>query len=471
MLFRYKRVFHVGFEILDISLVVWTLLLANALCEVRTFGDLMRVPDAPCFWQLVLYVAASALVWWILAVRLQLYRSRRTSSFAAEILLLTRLWVLTVAVPFTLASVVWDRPPVDVRRALLFGLLVFTVERISLRSVLASLRAAGRNTRRLIVVGWGGPVEALRSELRANPHFGVLFEGLVAFDDESLPGDLPVPVLGRLSGLERVIADQAPQMVLITPSEQIPMEQIGRVFKICDQAGLPCAFLPPFTAGHLRPRLDDFAGVPTIAFVPTQFGSGAALVKRAFDVVLALLLLIPGAVLILVFGILIKREDGGPVLFRQKRVGRFGELFTCLKFRSMVVDADARKVELLAENEQDGPAFKMSNDPRVTRIGRFLRRYSLDELPQLWNVLVGDMSFVGPRPPTPDEVQKYQWAWRRRLSVRPGLTCIWQIWGRNEVSFQRWMEMDLWYIDTWSLWKDVKLILRTVSVVLRGTGR
>jgi exopolysaccharide biosynthesis polyprenyl glycosylphosphotransferase len=447
------------------------MLLANSLSEVRRFSDLPAVLRSPDLGRLVLYIATSGLVWWILSVRLQVYRSRRTSSLAAEVLLLTRIWVLTVAVPFALASAAWGAAPIDVRRALFYGVLVYSVERISLRGVLASLRLGGRNTRRLVVVGWGGSVELLLAELRANPHFGILFEGLVAFDDEVLPDDLPVPILGRLARLERVIADQAPQMVLITPSEQVSMEHIGRAFEICDQAGLPCAFLPPFIAGHLRPKLEEFAGVPTIAFVPIQFGGWAAIVKRAFDIVFASFCLLLTSPLILALAIMIRLEDRGPVLFRQRRVGRFGELFTCLKFRSMVVGADAMKAELMAENEQDGPAFKMSDDPRVTRIGRLLRRYSLDELPQLWNILVGDMSFVGPRPPTPDEVQQYEWSWRRRLSVRPGLTCIWQVWGRNQVSFQRWMEMDLWYIDTWSLWKDMKLILRTMAVVLRGTGR
>jgi len=168
--------------------------------------------------------------------------------------------------------------------------------------------------------------------------------------------------------------------------------------------------------------------------------------------------------------IAVKLQDGGPIFFGHRRVGRFGREFVCLKFRTMVQDAEVRKVALAGLNEEDGPAFKVRNDPRVTPLGRVLRKYSLDELPQLWNVLRAEMSFVGPRPPTPDEVERYEWPWIRRLSVLPGLTCTWQIFGRNRVPFQEWMEMDLSYIDSWSMWKDLKLILRTVGVVLRGTG-
>jgi lipopolysaccharide/colanic/teichoic acid biosynthesis glycosyltransferase len=166
----------------------------------------------------------------------------------------------------------------------------------------------------------------------------------------------------------------------------------------------------------------------------------------------------------------VKLTSRGPVLFHQVRVGQNGEQFRCYKFRTMRRDAAALQEQLRARSIQDGPAFKVRNDPRLTRIGGFLRRYSLDELPQMFNVLLGDMSLVGPRPPIPSEVERYTWWQRRRIAVKPGLTCIWQVWGRNCVSFKRWVEMDLYYIDNWSLWLDVKLILHTVRAVVQGTG-
>jgi lipopolysaccharide/colanic/teichoic acid biosynthesis glycosyltransferase len=184
------------------------------------------------------------------------------------------------------------------------------------------------------------------------------------------------------------------------------------------------------------------------------------------------LALIVGAPFFLLFAILIKRSSHGPALFRQSRCGLRGEPFTMLKFRTMVSDAEQRQHELAALNEMSGPVFKVTNDPRVTDIGRFLRKYSIDEWPQLINVFRGEMSLVGPRPLPVDEVKRFDdLAHRRRLSVKPGLTCLWQISGRNTVrDFREWVRLDLEYIDNWSLWLDLKIIIRTIPVVLVGTG-
>ena len=168
--------------------------------------------------------------------------------------------------------------------------------------------------------------------------------------------------------------------------------------------------------------------------------------------------------------IAIKLDSPGPLFFRQRRVGVHGRIFHILKFRSMYVDAEARLEALREHNEMTGPVFKMTNDPRVTRVGRFLRRMSLDEFPQFWNVLRGEMSVVGPRPPLPSEVRQYKRWQRRRLSMKPGITCIWQISGRNEIDFDRWMELDLQYIDEWSLWNDVRICVLTVPAVLGARG-
>jgi lipopolysaccharide/colanic/teichoic acid biosynthesis glycosyltransferase len=198
-----------------------------------------------------------------------------------------------------------------------------------------------------------------------------------------------------------------------------------------------------------------------------SFGLAA---KRVVDVIGALVGI--GALLpvLIVSAVLVRLSGAGPILYGQLRVGRGGRTFTCYKFRTMCVGADALQDQLRKHSVQDGPAFKIPLDPRVTRIGRFLRKFSLDELPQLLNVLLGDMSLVGPRPPIPTEVHRYTWWQRRRVSVKPGLTCVWQVWGRNRVTFKRWVEMDLFYIDNWSLWLDLKLMAHTFAVVLRGTG-
>jgi lipopolysaccharide/colanic/teichoic acid biosynthesis glycosyltransferase len=167
---------------------------------------------------------------------------------------------------------------------------------------------------------------------------------------------------------------------------------------------------------------------------------------------------------------LIKFTSPGPILFVQERVGMNQRPFRLFKFRSMVVDAEARKAALATLNEMDGPVFKIKSDPRITKLGRLLRKTSVDELPQLFNVLNGTMSLVGPRPPVPSEVEKYDWLYRRRLSIRPGITCLWQIYGRSELTFKQWMELDRVYVETWSLWLDIKILLRTVPVVLLCRG-
>jgi lipopolysaccharide/colanic/teichoic acid biosynthesis glycosyltransferase len=192
--------------------------------------------------------------------------------------------------------------------------------------------------------------------------------------------------------------------------------------------------------------------------------------KRLFDIASSASALALLAPLLLVAAALVKLTSRGPVLFRQERVGLHGRTFHMLKFRSMIANADALKALLMKDNEQSGPVFKMKRDPRVTAFGRFMRKHSIDELPQLVNVLRGDMSVVGPRPPIPGEVARYE-AWQlRRLSVRPGLTCVWQVSGRNDISFREWMLLDMRYIDHWSLAGDFSLIWKTLPVVLTGRG-
>lgn len=194
-------------------------------------------------------------------------------------------------------------------------------------------------------------------------------------------------------------------------------------------------------------------------------------IKDIMDVLLSLLILFAIFPLLVIIALLIKNEDGGSVFFRQERIGQNGRRFVCFKFRTMVMNAEEMLKDLKAQNEADGPVFKIENDPRITRIGRLLRKTSLDELPQFYNVLKGEMSIVGPRPPLLKEVRQYEPEQLRRLSMKPGITCSWQVWGRHQVTFSEWMQMDLDYIDNWSLWLDIKIIISTVGVVLKANGQ
>lgn len=213
----------------------------------------------------------------------------------------------------------------------------------------------------------------------------------------------------------------------------------------------------------LRYYMKQFAWVAVV--------KGAYLAKRLFDIVVSTALLVILAPIFLIVAIAIWFEDHGPVLFKQTRVGRWGELFTMWKFRSMYTDAEERKKELMAENEMEGGVlFKMKDDPRITRVGRIIRKTSIDELPQLWNVFKGEMSLVGPRPPVPLEVDEYSLADRRRLEVIPGITCIWQVSGRSDIPFDQQVELDVEYIESQSFWTDIKILLKTVPALLFGTG-
>jgi exopolysaccharide biosynthesis polyprenyl glycosylphosphotransferase len=249
--------------------------------------------------------------------------------------------------------------------------------------------------------------------------------------------------------------------------------QIEKAIQACELEGVEAWLVADFFRTQIaRTSFDDFYGRPVLVFRSTPETSWQGLVKLVLDVVLAFIALVLLSPVFLLIALLIKFASPGPILFRQERCGLNGHPFTMLKFRSMVTDAEQRKHEFAALNEMGGPVFKLSNDPRVTPVGRILRRFSLDELPQLFNVLRGEMSLVGPRPLPVDEVERFDDpAHRRRLSVRPGLTCLWQISGRNDVQdFKDWVRLDLEYIDNWSLWLDLKILCRTVPAVLVGTG-
>lgn len=295
--------------------------------------------------------------------------------------------------------------------------------------------------------------------------------GYLAFSEERQSPSLPAPFLGSARDLEAILRTTPVSEVFIAGNAVRNSEEMQGAIKICEKLGMPFA-LPAYSFRLERAQpvekgavSDGYLHYQTHAHKPGQMA-----MKRLFDIAssaVALWLLLP------LFGVvaaLIKLSSRGPVFFKQVRVGQFGKPFHMLKFRSMVVDAEAIKVQLERLNEQTGPVFKMKNDPRVTGIGRFIRKYSVDELPQLINVLRGDMSVVGPRPPVPSEVAKYEPWQRRRLSVRPGLTCIWQVSGRNQISFEDWMYLDMQYIDHWSLGQDFQLIFKTIPVVVTGRG-
>jgi exopolysaccharide biosynthesis polyprenyl glycosylphosphotransferase len=293
---------------------------------------------------------------------------------------------------------------------------------------------------------------------------------VVGFLDDEPPTDLPArwTYLGPIDGIEELLHTQViDEVALCLPFTM--WDQMNALAKLCEEEGkivrVPVDMLErAFSAG----RFEDLDGTPVYSLVSGPDRAVALVVKRAFDIVVSGLALIIGSPLFAAIALSIKLRDGSPILFRQTRIGLHGRTFEMLKFRTMSVDAEQRLEALMQHSEVNGAAFKMTNDPRVTQSGRFLRRSSLDELPQLWNVLRGEMSLVGPRPALPREVQTYDLWHRRRLSMKPGITGLWQVSARRSGDFNSWAELDLSYIDRWSLWLDVKILARTLPAALEG---
>jgi exopolysaccharide biosynthesis polyprenyl glycosylphosphotransferase len=295
--------------------------------------------------------------------------------------------------------------------------------------------------------------------------------GYLRFADEEVHDRLPAPLLGAASDLGELLKERIVGEVFLAGHNDAQRAEMQSAIQVLERFGIPFA-LPAagFRFGRARPENERAVADGYIHYLSVRHRPFQRALKRLFDIAASFVTLAFLSPLMVGVALAVKLTSRGPILFRQPRVGQHGQTFHMLKFRSMVANAEELKARLMAFNEQSGPVFKMARDPRVTSIGRFIRKYSIDELPQLINILRGEMSIVGPRPPVPSEVAKYE-AWqRRRLSVRPGLTCVWQVSGRNETSFEEWMYLDMQYIDHWSLAQDFELILKTVPVVLSGRG-
>jgi exopolysaccharide biosynthesis polyprenyl glycosylphosphotransferase len=334
--------------------------------------------------------------------------------------------------------------------------------------------------RRVLVAGGLNEVRAAAASVETHADWGLELIGVVS-DGTWSAADLAAAdgpryqLLGSYDDIPSLTVrdHHVIDEVLIAPSGRRlnDLQSLEAVFLALEEQGivtrLVVNFLPRSLSGL---SFDELGGLPLLTFSTAPHDELVLFVRRSVELVLATLLLLLLSPLLLAIAIAIKLDSPGPVLFRQLRCGLHGRPFIFLKFRSMRVDAEALKKHLAPYNEMDGPAFKMTNDPRVTSLGRFLRRTSLDELPQLWNIIRGDMSIVGPRPAVLEEVRQYEPWQRRRLSMKPGLTCLWQVNGRNELTFDEWMRLDLEYIDNWSLWLDVKIAFKTIPAVLLGRG-
>jgi len=323
----------------------------------------------------------------------------------------------------------------------------------------------------LLVVGTGKRAEKFVQMVKQRPEWGIKIVGIIDDEPEKIGIDVSnIKVIGLLKDIPNLLHEKIiDEVVFIVP--RLWLSRIEQSILSCEREGIKVSVavdLFNFNIGKLQAT--DLGGIPLMRLETTPGSPWELFIKRSLDIVVSLVGLVILAPLLLLITVVIKLNSPGPLFFKQERNGMNGRKFTLLKFRSMVLGAEKMQEELLALNEMDGPVFKIKDDPRLTKIGKFMRKTSLDELPQLINVLKGDMSLVGPRPPIPGEVTNYKTWQRRRLSMRPGITCFWQISGRNEIDFERWMKLDLKYIDNWSLGLDFKIFFKTIPVVLFGTG-
>ena len=364
-----------------------------------------------------------------------------------------------------------------VSRALIITVFVLStsflsVEKLLLLLIFRRVRRKGYNYRGILIVGTGTRARKLISLISGHKEWGLRIIGIVDEDKDKKGSFIEgCEVIGIFEDIPKIAHEAVlDEVIFVVPRSQLA--RIEDMMRFCELEGIKVSVaVDIFELKFSKARQTDIQGFPLLTFESTPDRLGALLVKRVFDLMLSFIGLLVLSPLFLIVSILIKVTSKGPVFFRQARSTLNGRKFILYKFRTMGWDAEEKLEKLKKHNQMNGPVFKMDNDPRLTKIGGFLRRTSVDELPQLWNVLKGDMSIVGPRLPIPEEVNQYDYWHRRRLSMRPGITCLWQVNGRNKIiDFDEWVKLDLKYIDTWSLWLDTKILIKTVPVVLFGIG-
>lgn len=413
--------------------------------------------------------------WYFLLAHFGLYASMRTRPLGQ---ILASLMKVTVIGGIVISSIIYFTEPHGFSRGLIGSFLVFsffllTLDKITLKLCLAYIRRQGYNTRNILIVGTDDKSCSFCELIGQHGDWGLKIVGVLEINDESGIVELNGSnLLGQLDDLVEVCKENTvDEVVFCVSKETLPdMEDYLREL---EEMGITVRMVLDFyDAPRSRTELSLFHDeVPMLTFYCKAFDADQLFLKRCLDIIGAVVGLLATAALFPFIAIAIKINSKGPLFFGQQRVGESGRTFKCWKFRSMYLDAEARKNELMHLNEMNGAIFKIKDDPRITRVGKFIRKTSLDELPQFWNVLRGEMSLVGTRPPTPDEVANYQNWHRKRICIKPGITGLWQVSGRNQIQdFDEVVRLDLEYIDRWTLWLDIKILLKTFWVVFARSG-
>jgi exopolysaccharide biosynthesis polyprenyl glycosylphosphotransferase len=467
-----------AFKLFDVSLFVAAFGLATlpVVHEARIYRLAEFLSMRVKIRNLALFIGF-LILWHIIFKVVGLYESKRLAGRLAEIRDVLKATLLGTAF-LGVSAQLFGVQMVDTLFLVYFLAISSTLtvaSRLILRSALGGVRRRNRNLRHMLVVGSNSRALQFIRKIQARPELGY---HVIGFADEAWPGmqgflrtgyrkvcDLEsLPAFLRSSVVDEVI------MGLPLKSRYL---QASQVAALCEEQGILVRFPSSiFDLKLARMRAEEFDGDSLITLLTGGMSeSGPTVIKRAMDVVASTFLILLLSPVLLLVAALIKLTSPGPVFFVQKRMGVNKRIFAMCKFRTMVPDAERRMADIAHLNEVSGPVFKIKNDPRITSIGRLLRKTSIDELPQLFNVWKGDMSLVGPRPLPVRDYEGFDQDWqRRRFSVRPGITCLWQVAGRSSISFEKWMELDMEYIDQWSIWLDLQILARTIPAVLRGTG-
>ena len=472
MMPTHRHLLHESFKLVDLMIMsvafcvaFW---LSSSNASLAAFvAERARIENVPLL--IVLWIA-----WHLVFYRLGLYGSRRLVSRrreARDVFWATTLGSLLISSAASIFKIEIQNPEFLLTFWLLSSLSSI-VGRLGVRFLLEAARVRGRNLRHVLVVGTNERAVSFAETIERKPELGYQLLGYV---DEEWDGAEALrqrggEIVTDFDNLGRYLSENVVDEVVVALPASKSYQQASRIVSICEVQGITVRFLWQFFEPKLaQARIESFEDVPVLTLTGGSATSGQQLAQRLIDVFASATLLILLSPILLVTALAIMLTSRGPVFFVQERVGFRKRTFRLYKFRTMVPDAEQQLEKIEHLNEVSGPVFKIKNDPRVTRIGDFLRRTSIDELPQLLNVFKGDMSLVGPRPlPIRDCRGFEEDQHRRRFSVPPGLTCLWQICGRSSVPFEQWMELDLQYIDNWSLWLDLKILLWTVPVVLEG---
>lgn len=466
--------------LLDLGLTMLSFFMAYYIKKDLLPASLKGLSSTPDYTVVLLLIL---IIWYFSFSLFNLYSSFRRRSFLQIFLNFLKavsfaMLILTLCIYFFKIQ--------DVSRLMLLIFYILNVtllgfSKYSVYKLLINFRSKGYNFRNILIIGSKERARGVIKNIREDVGSGFKIIGCIETDQASIGRNViyGIKVIGSINHLKEIMTEKVvDELIFAMPLKDI--KDVDDYLDLAETLGISVRIIPNFQIHYLLngPRkailkFEEFSGTQTLTIHRSPLNDGRLIIKNALDYSLSVVALILFLPFFCIIALAIKSASSGPVFFKQVRCGFNGRKFLLYKFRTMVPDAEELKKDLVSANESDGPAFKVKHDPRIIPIiGTFLRKSSLDELPQLINIIKGEMSLVGPRPPVPDEVDKYMLWQRRRLSMKPGLTCTWQTHlKRNEISFKEWMTMDLFYIDNWSLLLDFKILFATTVAVITGAGR